>query len=80
MKSYIHARLAPHEAELLAQLLELTGESESSLVKRGLALLLEVESAKRVSALDLAGKSVGKFAGAYSDLSMNPMHLEGYGE
>jgi hypothetical protein len=77
MKAYIHARLAREDAALLEELKKATGESESQLVRRGLRLVRE--RVTRRSALDVAGKSVGKFRSGLKDLSTNKKHLDGFG-
>jgi Ribbon-helix-helix protein, copG family len=79
MKAYIHARLDEEERAALDELKRLTGHSESELVRRGLRLVVAAESRRR-SALDLAGRSVGRFKKAPKDLSTNRKHLEGFGE
>lgn len=57
--------------------------SKSELVRRALAAYLgranAVES-RAPSALDLAGDLVGCFGGGPSDLSSNPLHMEGFGQ
>jgi len=77
VKAYVHARLGREDAALLAELKRATGESESQLVRRGLRLVRE--RVTRRSALDLAGKSAGKFKGGPKDLSTNRRHLDGFG-
>lgn len=77
MKNYVHARLNDEESKLLKELKEQTGETNSSLIKKGLKLVYQQKN-KRKTALELAGDSVGKFSGPY-DLSTNPKHMEGYG-
>ena len=78
MKSYIHARLAREDSALLEELKKATGESESQLVRRGLRLVRE-RVARRRSALDVAGSSVGKFKKGPKDLSTNKKHMDGFG-
>lgn len=78
MKTYVHARLGRAERELLEGLKEATGKSDSDLVREGLHLLAR-ESRRQMSALELAGGSVGKFARGPRDLSENARHLEGFG-
>jgi hypothetical protein len=79
MKRYIHARLDREARAGLEALKKRTGQSESELVRRGLALVAKEERAQ-LSALDLARGSAGKFKGGPRDLSTNPAHLDGYGE
>jgi hypothetical protein len=79
MKSYIHARLAAEDREVLKQLRAATGEAESELVRRGLRLVLQ-ELRRQSSALDLAGDSAGKFRNAPKDLARNKAHLSGFGK
>lgn len=80
MKGYVHARLGEQESHLLEKLIEYTGETESSLVKKGLKLIYEKEVKQARSALDVAGKSVGLFSSKFTDLSYNKKHLQGYGK
>ena len=79
MKKYVHARLAPGERALLEELKRATGETESALVKKGLSLIHERERRTRQSALDLAGRFVGKYRGGPRDLSTNKKHLDDFG-
>jgi Arc/MetJ-type ribon-helix-helix transcriptional regulator len=79
MKTYIHARLAKQDRAVLEELKQATGRSESDIVRRGLKLLAE-EQRQRVSALQLAGRSVGRFKKGPRDLSRSRKHLEGFGE
>jgi len=79
MKTYIHARLDPEERGELDELRRKTGQTESELVRRGLRLVADEERSRR-SALDLAGRSVGRFKKAPRDLSTNRKHLDGFGE
>ena len=79
MKTYIHARLTKEESAALEELKKATGQSESELVRRGLRLVRETLT-RRPSALDLAGKGVGKFKRGPADLSTNAKHLEEFGE
>jgi len=79
MKTYIHARLTRDERATLDELKRVTGESESALVRRGLKLVAAAVT-QPLSALELAGESVGRFKGGPRDLSTNPKHLEGYGK
>ena len=79
MKNYVHARLTVEDREALEKLKEATGVAESELVRRGLRKML-AELGTAPSALDLAGKSIGKFRKGPRDLSSNSTHLDGLGE
>jgi hypothetical protein len=79
MKRYIHARLGDEDRAALDALKASTGLSESEVVRRGIRLVAR-EQARRPSALDLAGSSVGRFGRAPRDLSTNRTHLAGFGE
>jgi Arc/MetJ-type ribon-helix-helix transcriptional regulator len=79
MKTAIHARLSKEDRAVLDDLKKSTGHSESQLVRRGLRLVLQELGRKR-SALELAGRSVGKFKKGPKDLATNRKHLEGFGE
>ena len=79
MKAYIHARLGAEDRAVLEELKRLTGRTESEIVRRGLQLVAN-EGGRRRSALDLAGRSVGRFKKGPKDLSTNRKHLEGFGE
>jgi hypothetical protein len=79
VKTYIHARLGARERATLEKLKAATGRSESDLVRRGLELVVE-EAGRGPSALDLAGRGVGRFKGGPRDLSRSRRHLEGFGE
>jgi Arc/MetJ-type ribon-helix-helix transcriptional regulator len=78
MKMYIHARLSEEDRAVLEELKELTGRSESELVRHGLRLVRD-ELERKQSALRLAGRSVGKFKGGPKDLSRNKKHLDEFG-
>jgi hypothetical protein len=78
MKAYIHARLSRQDRARLDRLKAATGRSESDLVRLGVQLA-ERELGSHASALDLAGRSVGRFPGGPPDLSMSRRHLEGFG-
>lgn len=78
MKTYIHARLNKEDRALLEELKKSTGRSESELVREGLRSIRRQLERKR-NALDLAGKSSGKFAGGPKDLSTNNEHLADFG-
>lgn len=78
MKSYIHARLGKADRAALEELKEKTGQTESEIVRRGLQLVVKEERRRR-SALELAGRSVGRFKKGPRDLSTNRKHLEGFG-
>jgi len=79
MKTYIHARLGEDDRVVLERLKRSTGRTESEIMRRGLRLVAEEEGRRR-SALDLAGRSVGRFKKGPRDLSTNRKHLEGFGE
>ena len=79
MKSYIHARLSPEDRALLEELKRMSGHTESELLRRGLRLVSR-ELAAQPSALEAAGRSVGKFKSGPRDLATNRKHLEGFGE
>jgi hypothetical protein len=78
VKTYIHARLGDDDRAALEELKETTGQTESEIVRRGLRLVAQEERRRR-SALDLAGRSVGRFKNGPRDLSTNRKHLEGFG-
>ena len=78
MKTYIHARLGKHDRAVLEELKQATGHSESEIVRRGLRLVVEQQRQRR-SALELAGRSVGRFKKGPRDLSTNKKHLERFG-
>jgi len=78
MKSYLHARLGPEDRLVLDELTRSTGRSPSEIVRRGLHLVAAEERQRR-SALDLAGRSVGRFKRGPKDLSTNRTHLDGFG-
>ena len=79
VKTYIHARLGTEERALLEELKKSTGCSESELVRRGLRLILREVKPKK-TALQLAGRSVGKFKKGSADLATNKKHFDGFGE
>lgn len=79
VKGYIHARLRKEDREVLEELKQATGRSESEIVRRGLKLVADEERRRR-SALELAGRSVGRFKKGPRDLSANKKHLDGFGE
>jgi hypothetical protein len=79
MKTYIHARLSREERAALERLKAATGKSESELVRLGMRLA-QRELGCEPSALDRAGKSVGKFSGGPGDLSTNRRHLDEFGQ
>ena len=79
MKAYVHARLREEDQIILDRLKRATGRTESEIVRRGLQLVAEAEDRRR-SALDLAGRSVGRFKTGPRDLSTNKKRLEGFGE
>jgi hypothetical protein len=78
-KAYIHARLGKEERAALEALKKKTGQSESEILRRGLQLVAR-EELRGPSALELAGRSVGRFKGGPRDLSTNRRHLDGFGE
>ena len=79
MKAYVHARLGDEDRAVLEELKQSTGCSESEIVRRGLKLVA-AEERRRRSALDLAGRSVGRFKRGPRDLSTNRKHLEDFGK
>jgi hypothetical protein len=79
MKAYIHARLSRADRLLLEELKKATGRSESDLIRTGLQLAHR-ELGRQQSALDLAGRSAGKFKKGPRDLAANKKHLEGFGQ
>ena len=79
MKAYIHARLAKADRAVLEDLKHATGQSESALVRRGLHLVSK-ELGRRPSALERAGRSVGKFTRGPKNLATSKKHLDGFGE
>ena len=79
VKAYIHARLGKQDRAALEELKDTTGQTESEIVRRGLQLVAQEERRRR-SALELAGRSVGRFKKGPRDLSTNRKHLEGFGE
>jgi hypothetical protein len=79
MKAFIHARLGEEDRVVLEQLKKSTGCSESEILRRGLHLVA-AEERRRRSALELAGRSVGRFKKGPRDLSTNRKHLQGFGE
>lgn len=77
MKAYIHARLTAEDRATLDDLREMTGLSESEIVRRSLQ---EMRAAMRQhTALDLAGDSAGKFKEGPRDLSTNRRHMDEFG-
>jgi Arc/MetJ-type ribon-helix-helix transcriptional regulator len=79
MKAYIHARLGKEDRAALEELKQSTGQNESEIVRRGLQLVA-LEEGRRRSALELAGRRVGRFKKGPRDLSTNRKHFEGFGE
>ena len=77
VKKYIHARLSEEDRKALEQLKRATGQSDSEIVRRGLQLVAAEQH--RMSALDLAGPSVGRYKKGARDLSSNPRQLDGFG-
>lgn len=78
MKRYVHARLAEQDRLALDRLKRATGRTASEILRRGLKLVAQEED-RRLNALDLAGRSVGRFRNGPRDLSTNQKHLEGFG-
>jgi hypothetical protein len=79
MKPYIHARVGKEERGALEDLKRSTGRTESEIIRRGLQLVAEEEGRRR-TALELAGRSVGRFKNGPRDLSTNAKQMEGFGE
>ncbi len=79
MKAYIHARLGDKDRAVLEELKQSTGRTESEIVRRGVHLVA-AEEGRRQSALELAGRSVGRFKRGPKDLSTNRRRLKGFGE
>jgi len=79
MKLWIRIRLGTEDRAMLAKLKQSTGRTESELVRRGLQLVAE-EYGKRGSALNLAGRSAGRFKKGSKHLSTNRKQLDGFGE
>ena len=77
MKAYIHARLGREDRAALERLKARTGQSESEIVRRGLQLVAREEAGLR-SALDLAGRSVGRFKKGPRDLLEPPETPRGF--
>jgi len=80
MKTYVHARLDREDRARLDELKQVTGETETALVKKGLRLVYdrELKARRHGTALEIAGKLVGKYRGP-SDLSTNKRHLDDFG-
>ena len=79
MKAYVHARLRQADRTLLEKLKRSTGLTESEILRRGLHLVAAEES-RQPSALELAGRSVGRFRRGAADLATNVKHLDGFGK
>ena len=79
MKTYVHARLGAEEREVLEELKRATGRSESEIVREGLRLVAKAHPPAQ-SALQAAGRSVGRFKKGPKDLSTRRDHLDGFGE
>ena len=79
MKGFIHARLGEKDRAVLEELKHATGRTESEIVRRGLQLVAD-EQGRRRGALELAGRSVGRFRKGPKDLSANRKHLDGFGK
>jgi hypothetical protein len=80
MKTYVHARIDREDRARLDELKQVTGETETALVKRGLRLVHEheVRARRKRTALNVARKLVGKYRGP-SDLSTNKKYLDDLG-
>ena len=78
MKSVIHARLSSDDRALLADLKRATGHSDTELIRRGLRLM-QKDLGAVPTALEVAGRSAGKFSGGPRDLSTDPKHLDEFG-
>lgn len=63
---------------MLEDLKKATGHTESQLVRRGLHLVSK-ELRRTRTALELAGRSVGRFKKGPRDLARNRKHLQGFG-
>ncbi len=79
MKNYVHARLTMEDRAMLEDLKRATGCSESEIVRRGLHLTFK-EQVRRRSALELAGRSAGRFKNGPRDLAANKKHLDDFGK
>ena len=79
MKTYVHARLGAKDREVLDELKRATGRSESEIVREGLRLVAKTNPSGQ-SALQIAGRSVGRFKKGPKDLSTSRDHLDGFGE
>jgi len=79
VKTYVHARLGAKDREVLDELKRATGRSESEIVREGLRLVAKTTPAGQ-SALQIAGRSVGRFKKGPKDLSTRRDHLDGFGE
>jgi hypothetical protein len=79
VKTYVHTRLREEDRKLLELLKRATGSTESEILRRGLRLVAAEEN-RQPSALEIAGRSVGRFRKGPSDLSTNHRHLEGFGK
>ncbi|GEM_PF-2627489 len=80
MKNYVHARLTPEESKLLREIKKCSGETESSILRKGLRLIYQKEVHQTKSVFDLARKYAGIVHSGIGDLSYNKKHLEGFGE
>jgi hypothetical protein len=79
VKTYVHARLREEDRNLLERLKRATGRTESEILRRGLQLVA-AEEARQPSALEIAGRSAGRFRKGPVDLSTNDRHLEEFGK
>jgi predicted DNA-binding protein len=79
MKATIHIRLEREDRVMLEKLKQTTGRTESEIIRRGLQLVAD-EYGQRRSALDLAGRSAGRFKKGSKLLSTNRKQLDGFGD
>jgi hypothetical protein len=79
VKTYVHARLGEKERAVLENLKRATGRTESDIVREGLRLVAKEHPAAQ-SALQAAGRSVGRFKKGPKDLSTSRDRLNGFGE
>ncbi len=80
MKNYVHARLDREHQKILKELKKKTGETESTLVKKGLRLIYQKGVQPTKSALEIAGDLVGKYSSGLGDLSTNKKYMKDYGK
>jgi hypothetical protein len=79
VKTYVHARLGAKDRAVLEDLKRATGRTESQIVREGLWLVAK-EHPTPQNALQVAGRSVGRFKKGPKDLSTRRDHLDGFGE